>query len=104
MPTLTAMVRPLCIFVALALLLAAAPWSHGHDQFIRVMVFVTGIYCWIMVTQSGSPGTQSLAWAMFGAAMVFNPFLPIEMQREVWIPLNVGCAALFGLVAYHQRG
>lgn len=98
------MVRPLCICVALALLLAVAPWSNAYYQALRVMVFVTGIYGWVMVRQSGIAGTQSLAWAMLGAALVFNPLLPIHLPHEVWIPINLVVAALFGVVAYRHRG
>lgn len=97
-------VRLVCICIAVASLLAVAPWSNGYYQFLRVVVFVGGIYCWIMVRQSAVAETQSLAWAMFGAALVFNPFLPIHLPREVWIPLNLAVAALFGLVAFRQRG
>lgn len=104
MPSPSGMVRPLCICVALALLLAVAPWSNAYYQALRVMVFVTGIYGWVMVRQSGIAGTQSLAWAMLGAALVFNPLLPIHLPHEVWIPINLVVAALFGVVAYRHRG
>ncbi|WP_352965936.1 DUF6804 family protein [Mesorhizobium sp. M1312] len=50
------------------------------------------------------PGNQTLGWALFGAALIFNPFLPIHLPRELWAVLNVGAAALFGFVAYRQRG
>ncbi|RWK76257.1 DUF6804 family protein [Mesorhizobium sp.] len=96
-------VRLVCICVAVASLLAVAPWPYGYYQLLRVVVFFAGIYCGVMVRRSGSEN-QNLAWALFGAALIFNPFLPIHLPRELWAVLNVGSAALFGFVAYRQRG
>ncbi|WP_411971072.1 DUF6804 family protein [Mesorhizobium sp. BR1-1-6] len=35
---------------------------------------------------------------------IFNPFAPVRLPRELWAVLNVGAAALFGIVAYRHRG
>ncbi|TIY06804.1 MAG: hypothetical protein E5V18_11660 [Mesorhizobium sp.] len=96
-------VRLVCICVAIASLLAVAPWPYGYYQFLRVVVFFAGIYCGVMVRRSGAPENQTFVWALFGAALIFNPFLPIHLPRELWTVLNVGAAALFGFVAYRQR-
>lgn len=95
-------VRLVCICVAIASLLAVAPWPYGYYQLLRVVVFFAGIYCGVMVRRSG-PENQPLAWALFVAALIFNPFIPMHLPRELWAVLNVGAAALFGFVAYRQR-
>ncbi|WP_352806890.1 DUF6804 family protein [Mesorhizobium sp. M0340] len=67
-----------------------------YYQLRRVAVFFAGIYCGVMVRRSG-PENQPLAWALFVAALIFNPFIPMHLPRELWAVLNVGAAALFGL-------
>ncbi|TIT03981.1 DUF6804 family protein [Mesorhizobium sp.] len=97
-------VRLVCICVAIASLLAVAPWPYGYYQLLRVVVFFAGIYCGVMIRRSDARENQILAWALFGGASIFNPFLPIYLPRELWAVLNVGAAALFGFVVYRQRG
>ncbi|AMX95563.1 MAG: hypothetical protein E5W64_01425 [Mesorhizobium sp.] len=91
-----------CICVAIASLLAVAPWPYGYYQFLRVVVFFAGIYCGAMVWRSG-PENRTLAWALFGAAAIFNPFMPVHLPRELWAIFNVAAATLFGFVAYRHR-
>ncbi|RWM40515.1 DUF6804 family protein [Mesorhizobium sp.] len=95
-------VRLVCICVAIASLLAVAPWPYGYYQFLRVVVFFAGIYCGAMVWRSG-PENRTLAWALFGAAAIFNPFMPVHLPRELWAIFNVAAATLFGFVAYRHR-
>ncbi|MER9374256.1 DUF6804 family protein [Mesorhizobium sp. M0491] len=70
--------RVVCIFVALASLLAVAPWLYGYYQLLRVVVFFAGICCDVFMRSTGSEN-QHLAWALFAAALLFNPFLPIPL-------------------------
>ncbi|MBZ9683127.1 hypothetical protein LB531_20935 [Mesorhizobium sp. CO1-1-2] len=95
-------IRLVCICVAIASLLAVGPWPYGYYQLLRVVVFFAGIYCGVMIRRSG-PENQNLAWALFGAAAVFNPFVPLHLPRELWAIFNLGAAALFGFVAYRNR-
>ncbi|ESY89080.1 hypothetical protein X739_01355 [Mesorhizobium sp. LNHC220B00] len=94
--------RLLCIFVAVVSLLAIAPWPYGYYQMLRVIVFFAGIYCGIFV-RSTSGENQSLAWALYAAAVIFNPFLPVHLPREVWAVLNIAAAGLFGFAAYQSK-
>ncbi len=91
-----------CVCVAIASLLAVAPWPYGYYQLLRIVVFIAGIYCGVMVRRSGVEN-QNLAWALFGAALVFNPFLPVHLPRELWAVLNVAAAGLFGFTAYRAK-
>lgn len=95
-------IRLICICVAIASLLAVAPWPYGYYQLLRLVVFFAGAYCGVIMWRSGADN-RNLAWALFAAALVFNPFLPIHLPREIWAVLNIGAAALFGFVAYRQR-
>ncbi|RWE44522.1 MAG: hypothetical protein EOS78_02870 [Mesorhizobium sp.] len=96
-------VRLVCICVAVVSLLAVAPWPYGYYQLLRVVVSFAGIYCGAIVWKSGRD-QRNLAWALFAAAAIFNPFLPVHLPRELWAMLDVGAAALFGFAAYRHRG
>ncbi|MBZ9720155.1 hypothetical protein LB519_20120 [Mesorhizobium sp. AD1-1] len=95
-------VRLVCICVTVMSLLAVAPWPYGYYQLLRVIVCAAGIYCGAVVWKSALEN-HNLAWALFGAAAIFNPFLPVHLPRELWAVFNVGAAALFGFVAHRQR-
>ncbi|MFA6154714.1 DUF6804 family protein [Mesorhizobium sp.] len=95
------MVRNVAVIVAIASLLAVGPWPYGYYQLVRVVVFFAGAYCGAMLWRTDQ---RNLAWGLFAAALVFNPFMPVHLPRELWAVLNVGAAVLFGVVWYCQRG
>ncbi|TRC91142.1 hypothetical protein FJV80_04265 [Mesorhizobium sp. WSM4310] len=97
--TRTGMFRLVCISVVVLSLLAVLPWPYGYYQLLRIIVFFAGIYCGIFVRSTGAEN-QRLAWALFAAALIFNPFLPIHLPREIWAIFNLGAAGLFGFTAY----
>ncbi|RWP95738.1 DUF6804 family protein [Mesorhizobium sp.] len=92
-------VRLIAIVTAVAMLLAIAPWPYGYYQLLRVVGFFAGAYCGAMVWRSG-PENHNLAWALFAAALVFNPFMPVYLPREVWAVIDVAAAGLFAFTAY----
>lgn len=91
--------RVICLVSAAMLLLALAPWPYGYYQFLRVAIFAAGLYTAISLWQD----EQSLAVATMICALVFNPFLPVHLNREIWSVLNVAAAGVFGFAAYRAR-
>lgn len=57
------------------------------------------VYCLVRVNQR-SQFVGACVWS----CAIFNPFAPVRLPRELWAVLNVGAAALFGIVAYRHRG
>ncbi|ESY61287.1 MULTISPECIES: DUF6804 family protein [unclassified Mesorhizobium] len=94
-------VRLIASVTAIAMLLAVAPWPYGYYQLLRVVGFFAGAYCGAMVWRTGQEN-RNLAWALFAAALVFNPFMPVYLPRELWAVLDVGAAVLFGFVAFRK--
>lgn len=95
-------VRIVSIVVAVALVAALGPWPYGYYQLLRVVVFLAGLYCGLMLRQSSDRNDQNLAWALFGTALVFNPFLPVYLPRELWSVIDIIAAGIFGYSAYRQ--
>jgi hypothetical protein len=96
-------VKIVSIITAIALVVALGPWPYGYYQLLRVAVFLTGLYVGVMLRQSSDSTNQNFAWVLFGTALVFNPFLPVYLPREVWSVLDIVAAGVFGYTAYRQR-
>lgn len=91
------MTRIVGICAAVALVLAILSLPYGYYQLLRFGIFAAGIYCGIKLK---SAGDEKLAYGLFAVALAFNPFLPVFLSREIWLPIDLICAALFGFVAY----
>lgn len=95
-------VRLIAIVTAIAMLLAVAPWPYGYYQLLRVIGFFAGIYCAVALLKSGDDNYY-LAGALFTAAFIFNPFLPVHLPRGIWAPINIVASGLFAVAAYKHR-
>lgn len=85
---------------ALMLLMALGDWPYAYYQFLRLVVCGVGVYVAVTAYQ------WRRMWAvwLFGmAAVLFNPFAPIHLSRDLWQPIDVGCAALFLTGAFLLR-
>ncbi|GLS30552.1 hypothetical protein SAMN04488498_103132 [Mesorhizobium albiziae] len=91
------MTRIVAIVAAVALAVAILPLPYGYYQVLRLGIFAAGLYCGIKAKSAGNDG---LGYCLFFTALVFNPFLPIYLSREIWLPLDLLSAALFGFTAY----
>lgn len=78
------------------MLLALAPWPYAYYQLLRVAVFAAGLYVSISIWQRDPP----VAIGILICALVFNPFLPVHLNRAIWSVLNVAAAGVFGFASY----
>lgn len=87
--------RPLLIPAAIAALMlfgALAPWSYVYYQLLRFFVCGVGAYMAFLVYN------EQKLWAtyLFGfIAVLFNPFAPIHISREIWQLRDVICGLIF---------
>lgn len=84
------------VWVAPAILLIAAlfPWPYGYYGLLRLAVFV--VSAWIAYEQWRFDDAVS-GWvvAFGGVALLYNPFMPVHLTREIWSVLNIATAVLF---------
>lgn len=84
------------VWVAPAILLIAAlfPWPYGYYGLLRLAVFV--VSAWIAYEQWRFDDAAS-GWvvAFGGVALLYNPFMPVYLTREIWSVLNIATAVLF---------
>lgn len=77
-----------------ALLLALGPWPYAYYMLLRLLVTGAGVYLGVVVAQL-LPGRRWLAALLLIAAVLFNPFMPVHLTRDIWAVLNVAGAGLF---------
>ena len=85
------------------LVLALLPWPYGYYTFLRVSV--CAVAAWITFTQWKHDDAFSGWVVVMGAtSLLYNPFLPVYLTREIWSILNVVSAGLFvgHLIALRQ--
>ena len=79
---------------AALLVLALLPWPYGYYNFLRLSI--CAVAAWIAYTQWRHDDALSGWVIVMGAtALLYNPFLPIYLTREIWSVLNVVSAGLF---------
>jgi hypothetical protein len=90
------------VIPAAALLIALAPLPYGYYTLLRIVV--CGSAALIAYKQFQKERVVSL-WVvlMSGVAILFNPFLPIYLDREIWAPIDVITAAIF-LIHWRKSG
>jgi len=87
------------------LLVALFPWPYWYYNLLRLAVFA--VSAWIAYEQWRIDDAISGWVVAFGLiALLYNPFLPVHLTREIWSVLNIGTAALFlgHLVALKKLG
>lgn len=87
-----------------ALLLLVAPGDHpyGYYTFLRWAVFLSAS----LIAWGARESPRQYMTVLFAAvAILFNPFVPIELTRSIWAPIDLICAGLFALALFlpHQQ-
>jgi len=81
---------------AVLLVVAVVQWSWDYYDILRLAVCgIAGYTAWWAKQQK----SDRLLWIMVAVAAVYNPIAPVHFERNVWILLHLGSAALFWLVA-----
>lgn len=84
------------LFLFLALL---DGWQYGFFTILRFVVFSSTAYVAYLAYEEQKVGW---VWFMGAIAVLFNPFIPIYLTREVWVAIDSATAlllllAIFGL-------
>ena len=76
------------------LVLATLPWPYGYYIFLRIFIAST---CALIVFYQWKHDDAISSWVFIfaGVGILYNPFLPIHLTREIWTILNIITAGLF---------
>ena len=85
---------------AVMLLLALAPLPYGYYILLRLVVCVA--FAWTAFDFS-QEGRAPVAAVFVVGALLFNPIIPVHLNRELWAVLDVAAAALAGWGVWSAR-
>ena len=77
-------------------LIALADMPYGYYTFLRLAVPGIAVAIAVIAAKNGAPGWL---WALIPIAIIWNPLLPISMDRAAWVSLDVLAAVTFGICA-----
>jgi hypothetical protein len=85
---------------AVLLLIALGHHPYGYYTFLRWAVCVAAVVVAWVAWESDS---EWATWPFVAIAILFNPLVPIYLQRSTWRPIDVICAIVFGLAISLER-
>lgn len=79
--------------VALGVALLPLPYAY----YMLLRVGMCGVFAYLAYTASQS-NEQGLAWVLGITAVIYNPFAPLHLGREVWTVINLATIGLLFVV------
>jgi hypothetical protein len=88
--------------VGVLLLIAAAPLPYGFYTFIRIII--CGFSTVLSYNNFKTTHNNSIwPWFFLLLAVLFNPFIPIHMEKNVWMIIDIILGAFFIFLAYKTK-
>ena len=71
--------------------------SYGYFTLLRLIVCGTSIYNSLKIYQKQN---TPLFWTFIFIAILFNPLIPVYLDREIWLIIDVICAIIMLIGGY----
>lgn len=90
------------VIAVLALIVALGPNPYSYYMLLRDFVCIVTVYLALTANKARQTGWL---WSFIGIAVLFNPFLPVYLERSTWtaIDLITACIFLVSLFSVPQR-
>lgn len=75
-------------------------WQYGFFTLLRFVVFSSTAYVAYLAYQEQK---ESWAWFLGAVAVLFNPFIPIYLTREVWGMIDFITALLLFISVFNLK-
>jgi hypothetical protein len=72
---------------------ALDPWPYGYYTLLRFVVSIAAVWLAFLIYRRDS-GVGPWSVVFVSAAVLFNPVIPVDLPRDIWI-VYVATAALF---------
>jgi len=80
-------------------LVAVFPLPYDFYAFLRLAVTLASI-----VAAFELKGEGNFLWLLFcGVALVFNPFFPINLDKGLWVVIDLTVAGCFGWIGFRDE-
>jgi hypothetical protein len=87
--------KTIAIIIGFLLLIAILPLPYGYYTFLRLVVFGGGLF---LAYQLYEQKLHKWSVVMAVLAVLFNPFIPVYLSRETWLPIDIVGAITFLVV------
>lgn len=79
---------------SIIMLLLAIPegWPYGYYTLLRLVVCGSSVYVGFLAYNLNK---QGWTWTMGFIALLFNPLIPIHLDKPTWVPIDLVAAFLF---------
>ena len=80
--------KNISLIIASGFLLAALfdVWQYGFFTILRFVVFSSTAYVAYLAYQEQK---EAWVWILGSVAVLFNPFIPVHLTRELWMPIDL---------------
>jgi len=87
------------LYVTAALLfIAIFGLPYGYYTFLRLAVTGMALYAAFGLLEKGSGNF----WVMLFIALLFNPLIPINLSKDIWMLINIITGSYFTVIAYRN--
>lgn len=83
---------PLVVSIIMLLLAIPPIWPYGYYTLLRLVVCGTAIY---VAWNARKLNKEGWIWSMGFVALLFNPIIPIHLDKLTWSAVDLGIAILF---------
>jgi len=84
---------------AALLFIAIFGLPYGYYTFLRLAVTGMSLYAAFGLLEKGSINF----WVMLFIALLFNPLIPINLSKDIWILINIIAGSYFTVTAYRNE-
>ena len=85
------------LFACGLLLIAIASLPYGYYQFLRIVITIIAVINAFSVFESES---KILFYVFILVAILFNPLIPIYLDKATWTPIDLIVGLFFGVTAF----
>ena len=91
----------IAIYLSCALLIIAiTPMPYGYYQFLRIVItIVAGISAY----NSFLAKQKTWFYIFIPILILYNPILPIHLDKEIWLPLNLLTFMIFLVYIFFKK-
>lgn len=87
------------IISAVLLFTAIFELPYGYYEFLRIAIFI-GMAFLLFAERESKPELQLILYA--GIGILFNPFIPIHLERNIWFYLDISISVLLMLLVVRE--
>jgi len=80
------------VVATIFLILALGNYPYGFYTLLRWIVTITSLYTGYLFSKVGNHGW---AWVLFITAVLFNPLVPVYMDKSTWHVVDILVAGIF---------